>query len=702
MLTPAEIRSAFAAPPAPVPVTLAYRLRLLGILAGLSTLVALYLALIGLVALLAWYWLIYGVSAVSASAIPVLTVWISLAPPAAAVVIILGLIRPLLRRRPAPPKPMALSADNEPALFQFVDRLSAMLDAPRPAEVCVDMAVNANAGFVGWSGLVTGKLRLTIGLPLAAAFTLPQMAGVLAHELGHFSQGAGMRSCFLIANIRDWLLRVAHERDSWDAWLERHRRAGRWILIVIANVAWLGLKISRKYLAALARAAQWMTAAFSRHMEFDADRHETAIVGAAVFEQTAMRLRQLLMAADSTWRTVDEGWAMGRAPDDVPGMIAAVEQILTDTAVARVREEALARQTRPSDMHPSDSERIAATRAFDAPSLFTLEGEARLLFKDLPALSREATLYHYKEIAKLNSDGVRFVTVEESVAILQARSAGAAAVHTLFHCSPEFASAWVRLPARIPAGGEGTDGQCELDASKAEPAFRAAVEKAQLHFCARAIRDAGVTVIAKSFRLQGNSVGAVRSEQAASEGAFMAKIAELNRTAKPAIDALERAAGSVWERNSTVFLFQNGAFLTDEVRNLWRLAGALSESLDDMWRIRWLVAAMELVRLNRRAFTPANSAILLQDLQTNAEALMESVKSRIAGVVLEGGEASPAMAVIQGLVAHEPGRDRGALLSFLRRAESLRIQVLCRLAHFATAYGSSPREVQAQAAEASD
>jgi hypothetical protein len=81
---------------------------------------------------------------------------------------------------------------------------------------------------------------------------------------------------------------------------------------------------------------------------------------------------------------------------------------------------------------------------------------------------------------------------------------------------------------------------------------------------------------------------------------------------------------------------------------------------------------------------------------------MESVKSRIAGVVLEGGEASPAMAVIQGLVAQEPGRDRGALLSFLRRAEALRIQVLCRLAHFAIAYGSSPREVQAQAAEASD
>jgi len=308
----------------------------------------------------------------------------------------------------------------------------------------------------------------------------------------------------------------------------------------------------------------------------------------------------------------------------------------------------------------------------------------------LPALSREATLYHYKEIAKLNSEGVRFVTMEESVASLQARSAGAAAVHTLFHCSPEFAAAWVRFPARVPVGGEGADGQCELDASKAEPAFRAAVEKAQLHFCARAIRDAGVTVNVKSFRLRGDSVGAVRSEQAASEGAFMVNMAELNRAAKPAIDALERAAGSVWERNSTVLLFESGAFSTGEIRDLWRLGGALSESLDEMWRMRWLISAIELVRLNRRSFTPANSAVLLQDLEKNAEERIEKVKSRITAIALEGGEASAVTAAVQGLIARAPGRGKD-LVSFLRHAEALRIQVFCRLAHFATAYESGTR-----------
>jgi hypothetical protein len=445
-----------------------------------------------------------------------------------------------------------------------------------------------------------------------------------------------------------------------------------------------------------------MTAAFRRHMEFDADRHEAAIVGAAVFEETSMRLRQLLMAADFTYRNVDEGWAMGYAPEDLPAMIGAVEKILTDTTVARVREEALARRTGPWDVHPSDAERIAAARAFDPPSLFTLEGEARLLFADLRALSCEATLHHYKKIAKLDCDGVRFVTVEESVGAMRARSIGAAAVHKLFHCTPECAAAWVRFPSRPPAAGEDSDSQCELDGPKVEPAFWAAAVKAQLHFGARAIRDAGVRVNVKSFQLRADSVGAVRSEQAASEGEFVANMATLNRAAKPAIAAVERAAGSVWENSPTFFILENGNFLSSEVRDLWRLAGAFSESLDDMWRLRWLISAIELVRLNRRAFTPANSAILLQDLQANAEEIMQRVKSRIAGVVLEGGEASPTTAVAQGLVARERGHARGGLLSFLRHAGAARVQILYRLAHFATAYGSAPREEQAQAAKAGD
>jgi len=44
---------------------------------------------------------------------------------------------------------------------------------------------------------------------------------------------------------------------------------------------------------------------------------------------------------------------------------------------------------------------------------------------------------------------------------------------------------------------------------------------------------------------------------------------------------------------------------------------------------------------------------VLEDLAAEADNLVERVNSRITGVVLEGGEASPTSAEIQGLVMPE-------------------------------------------------
>lgn len=52
---------------------------------------------------------------------------------------------------------------------------------------------------------------LTIGLPLVAGLSLQQLAGVLAHEFGHFSQGAGMRLTYIVRSINAWFLRVVYE-----------------------------------------------------------------------------------------------------------------------------------------------------------------------------------------------------------------------------------------------------------------------------------------------------------------------------------------------------------------------------------------------------------------------------------------------------------------------------------------------------------
>lgn len=62
--------------------------------------------------------------------------------------------------------------------------------------------------------LFGNDLVLTIGMPLVLGLSLRQFAGVLAHEFGHFSQGAGMRLTFIIRTISVWFTRVVYERDQ--------------------------------------------------------------------------------------------------------------------------------------------------------------------------------------------------------------------------------------------------------------------------------------------------------------------------------------------------------------------------------------------------------------------------------------------------------------------------------------------------------
>ncbi|MDB5334865.1 MAG: Zn-dependent protease with chaperone function, partial [Planctomycetaceae bacterium] len=132
-------------------------------------------------------------------------------------VLILFMIKPLFARPPKRQEELELTIGEEPILHSFVTRLCEAVNAPRPSLIEVDCEVNAAAYFRhGWWGFFTNDLALRIGLPLLSTLDTRQLAGVLAHELGHFSQGAGMRLSYIIRNINNWFLRVIYERDEWD------------------------------------------------------------------------------------------------------------------------------------------------------------------------------------------------------------------------------------------------------------------------------------------------------------------------------------------------------------------------------------------------------------------------------------------------------------------------------------------------------
>ena len=114
-------------------------------------------------------------------------------------IVILFMVKPLFAGRPPAPPAMALDAKQERLLFAFIGRVCRLVGAPRPRRVEVNCVVNAAASFRrGAASLLGQDMTLTIGLPLVAGLNLRQFAGVLAHEFGHFSQGAGMRLTYVI------------------------------------------------------------------------------------------------------------------------------------------------------------------------------------------------------------------------------------------------------------------------------------------------------------------------------------------------------------------------------------------------------------------------------------------------------------------------------------------------------------------------
>jgi Zn-dependent protease with chaperone function len=134
---------------------------------------------------------------------------------------------------------------------------------------------------------------------LVAGLTLPQFAGVLAHEFGHFSQGTGMRLGRTIRGVNAWFHRVVYERDGWDEALQRGTQEGGW-----TGLAYLGAQLmvglGRKLLFGLMVVGHAVSCFLSRQMELDADQYGARVAGSSTFADTSLRVRVLNAAAASS------------------------------------------------------------------------------------------------------------------------------------------------------------------------------------------------------------------------------------------------------------------------------------------------------------------------------------------------------------------------------------------------------------------
>ncbi len=393
-----------------------YRLGLTLIAVAMLLLPAIYIGLIVCAGWLVWWHIRHDwgmITAVGKGRAMVLALVLYVGLAAAGLTMMFFMIKPLFSRRARPRNAITVGAQDQPELIAFIHKICDLIGAPHPREVRLDCDTNASAGFCHGltSAIFGGDLVLVIGMPLVAGLTMRQFAGVLAHEFGHFAQGAGMRLSFVIRSINAWFARVVFERDEWDERLIAWRQADHWSMELCAVFAQVAVGTGRKILHALMLAGHALSSFMSRQMEFDADSYEAQVAGSSEFPRTAERLRLLSVARQIALRDAFQSMQSRQLPDDLPAMIVWREKGMDSAHRSRVQELFAQAKTGWGDTHPSDAERDRAVLALGAPGVFTLEAPASDLFCDYGVLCAAVTRHFYDVEADIDLDRMQFTPV---------------------------------------------------------------------------------------------------------------------------------------------------------------------------------------------------------------------------------------------------------------------------------------------------
>ena len=319
-------------------------------------------------------------------------------PVVAGGIMVLFLIKPLFFRIQDTGRRRSLTRQGEPLLFALVDRICDATGAPRPTRIDVDYQVNASAQPEGGVfSVASGKMVLTIGVPLLAGLTARQLSGVLAHEFGHFSQKVGMGATLLIRKINFWFTRVVYQRDRMDEWLDKTIAESDMRIGLILLLAKGCVFITRGVLWCFMMVGHAISAALLRQMEYDADRYEIGLVGSKTFAETSQEMRRLAIAQSLALDTMFQFFTAGRLADDLVVLTQDTRGAMPREVLQKIREMADNEKAGWLDTHPTDAQRIAHAAAAAIPGVFNLDRPARELVTHYAALCKNVTWDFYRD-----------------------------------------------------------------------------------------------------------------------------------------------------------------------------------------------------------------------------------------------------------------------------------------------------------------
>jgi Zn-dependent protease with chaperone function len=238
--------------------------------------------------------------------------------------IVLMLLKPLFARPVQEADPYSLEPEQEPIFHAFVAKVADAVGAPIPRRIEVNCIPNASASFHrGLLGLLRRDLVLTVGTPLIASLNTRQLAALIAHELGHFSQTLGMGLTGIIASITQWFARAAFEPDEWDEQMANLLEEGclGHVLGPLLVVVQLCVLVTRLILFVFALIAALLTMFLMRQMEYDADVYAARVAGFDALAPTFERISEANIGFEELAGQLEDAVVAGTLPDDIPAYL---------------------------------------------------------------------------------------------------------------------------------------------------------------------------------------------------------------------------------------------------------------------------------------------------------------------------------------------------------------------------------------------
>ncbi len=268
---------------------------------------------------------------------------------------------------------------DQPKLFGLIRELTKSINTEFPKRVYVSHEVNASVFYDSSfkSMFIPVRKNLLIGLGLVNASTRSELKGVIAHELGHFSQGE-MKVGSYVYYVNKVIHDLLFNNNSMQNVVNQAASASYFLYIF----AWLGMK--------LIQGTQWVLTQFyevinksymelSREMEFHADEIAVLNTGSAALGRSLLRidladysLQTIIdfynyqMKFDKLSRNIfpQHQFVMGNvASDDGISMANDLPQVKV-TDLARVNRSSLVIKDQWAS-HPSTPERVQRMEALN-------------------------------------------------------------------------------------------------------------------------------------------------------------------------------------------------------------------------------------------------------------------------------------------------------------------------------------------------